>query len=247
MLGLPATISRKVSPCFLWLWEALKCFRRPLSQMDAAMPCPFAFQLTLQSELPHQMRADKVTVIMLLPVSMKCHKLWKAGFFQPIYTSETAASSNKRQSHNIFCFQFSLYKEFFSQRLYLYLKRNKSIFNVYRLMHCSRKREKHRTLTQCFNTSLCPQQFYLSQLKQSWSCPSFCNITLLIPNLCLSYTKTVFRTVHKIQQQVSKSCGWGCRKYRCQRTEHFKKKSRRWIAWGVRGGSQLYARQAHGT
>lgn len=33
--------------------------------MDAAIPCLFAFQLTLQSELPHQMR-----VIMLLPVSM---------------------------------------------------------------------------------------------------------------------------------------------------------------------------------
>lgn len=38
--------------------------------MDAAIPCLFAFQLTLQSELPHQVRADKVTVIMLLPVSM---------------------------------------------------------------------------------------------------------------------------------------------------------------------------------
>lgn len=33
--------------------------------MDAAIPCLFAFQLSLQSELPHQMR-----VIMLLPVSM---------------------------------------------------------------------------------------------------------------------------------------------------------------------------------
>lgn len=31
--------------------------------------------------------------------------------------------------------------------------------------------------------------FYLSQLKQSRSCPSFCNITLLSPDLCLSYTK----------------------------------------------------------
>lgn len=67
---LPPSV-RKVSPCFLWLWEALKCFRRPLSQMDAAIPCPFAFQLTLRSELPHQMSTDKVTVIMLLPVSMK--------------------------------------------------------------------------------------------------------------------------------------------------------------------------------
>lgn len=38
--------------------------------MDAAIPCPFTFQLTLQPELPHQMRADKETVIVLLPVSM---------------------------------------------------------------------------------------------------------------------------------------------------------------------------------
>lgn len=51
------------------------------------------------------------------------------------------------------------------------------------------EREKHKTPTQCFNTNLCPQQFYLSQLKQSWSCLSFCNITLLSPDLCLSYTE----------------------------------------------------------
>lgn len=83
------------------------------------------------------------------------------GFFQPLWTHETAASSNKCQSHDVFEFQFSLHNDLFFSSLFLYLKeRNKSIFNVHRLMHCFRKKGKIQQHTQCLHASLFPQWFY---------------------------------------------------------------------------------------
>ena len=73
-----------ICPWFLRLSVVLKCFRRPLSQLDAAIPCPFVFQLTLQSELPCQIRADKLTVITPFPMSMNyVLSCGRQGFFFP--------------------------------------------------------------------------------------------------------------------------------------------------------------------